>query len=197
MLKTVFTLLLVHISTASLGESFEDKLVAAALERTQHSVRYDGSYIPITYPNGDIPNTIGVCTDVLIRTYRSLGIDLQRLVHEDMATHFEHYPSRRIWGLVKPDPNIDHRRVPNLQHFFTRQGTSLPVTRSGSDYKPGEIVTWMLPGNLPHIGIVSNRVNPRTGSPLIIHNIGAGPGLEDMLFHYPITGHYHYSPQDY
>jgi uncharacterized protein YijF (DUF1287 family) len=196
MLKSVLTLLLIVISTTCLGESFEDRLVIAALERTQHAVRYDGSYIPIAYPNGDVPDNIGVCTDVLIRTYRAVGIDLQRLVHEDMTAHFERYPSHQIWGLTQTDSNIDHRRVPNLQRFFTRHGTSLPVTRNASDYKPGDVVTWLIPRNLPHIGIVSNSVNQRSGRPLIVHNIGAGPALEDMLFHYPITGHYRYLPED-
>jgi uncharacterized protein YijF (DUF1287 family) len=179
-----------------LAGAFEERLVDAAFERTKHSVRYDGSYRTIAYPNGDVPSNIGVCTDVLIRAYRTLGIDLQQLVHEDMVAHFDRYPSRRIWGLVRPDKNIDHRRVPNLQCFFTRHGTSLQVTRNGSDYKPGDIVTWLLPGNLPHIGIVSDKVDQQTKSPLIVHNIGAGPKLEDMLFYYPITGHYRYSPQD-
>jgi uncharacterized protein YijF (DUF1287 family) len=196
MLKTVFSLLLLHISAQCLAESFENRLVAAALERTQHAVRYDGSYRPIDYPNGDVPDSIGVCTDVVIRAYRALGIDLQKRVHEDIAAHFDHYPSGRIWGMTRPDKNIDHRRVPNLQRFFTRHGTSLPVTDNASDYKPGDIVTWMLPGNLPHIGVVSDQVNLRTGAPMIVHNIGAGPTLEDMLFHYPVTGHYHYSPQN-
>ncbi|MBT3056811.1 MAG: DUF1287 domain-containing protein [Candidatus Thiodiazotropha sp. (ex Codakia orbicularis)] len=196
MLKTLFTVILLQLPVYCLAGQFEDRLVAAAMERTKHTVRYDGSYIPIAYPNGDIPNNIGVCTDVLIRSYRALGIDLQQLVHEDMASHFDLYPSQRIWGLTHTDKNIDHRRVPNLQRFFTRQGKSLPVTHNGRDYKPGEIVTWMLPGNLPHIGIVGDKVDQRTGSPLIIHNIGSGPKLEDMLFDYPITGHYRYSPRD-
>lgn len=195
MLKTILALLLIQLSVYCPASEFEDRLVAAALERTKHVVRYDGSYIPITYPGGDVPNNIGVCTDVLIRAYRKLGIDLQRLVHEDMVANFDRYPSRRIWGLQQTDSNIDHRRVPNLQLFFTRHGESLPVTQNSSDYKAGDIVTWMLPGNLPHIGIVSDRINRTTGSPLIVHNIGSGPQLEDMLFRYPVTGHYHYSPR--
>ncbi|MBV2097049.1 MAG: DUF1287 domain-containing protein, partial [Candidatus Thiodiazotropha sp. (ex Codakia orbicularis)] len=140
------------LSGFCLAGQLEDRLVAAALERTTHSVRYDGSYQSIGYPNGDVPDHIGVCTDVLIRAYRALDIDLQRLVHEDMNSHFERYPSRRIWGLEKADSNIDHRRVPNLQVYFSRHGRSLPVTQRGSDYRSGDIVTWMLPGNLPHIG---------------------------------------------
>ncbi|MES9836049.1 MAG: DUF1287 domain-containing protein [Candidatus Thiodiazotropha sp.] len=193
--NSVPTPILMLLSGFCLAGQLEDRLVAAALERTTHSVRYDGSYLSIGYPNGDVPDHIGVCTDVLIRAYRALDIDLQRLVHEDMNSHFERYPSRRIWGLEKADSNIDHRRVPNLQVYFSRHGRSLPVTQRGSDYRSGDIVTWMLPGNLPHIGIVTDRFSAETGAPLIVHNIGAGPKLEDMLFHYPITGHYRYLPR--
>ncbi|PTD95028.1 DUF1287 domain-containing protein [Pseudothauera lacus] len=171
------------------------RLVAAALARTQHSVRYDGRYIAIPYPNGDVPAEIGVCTDEVIRSYRELGIDLQQRVHEDMRRHFSTYPSRRIWGLTRPDSNIDHRRVPNLQTYFSRHGVALPVSADAADYRPGHLVTWMLPGNLPHIGIVTDVVDARSGRPLIVHNIGAGPRLEDMLFSYPITGHYRYLPE--
>lgn len=173
---------------------FEQKLVLAALERTTHSVRYDGSYHRIGYPGGDVPADIGVCTDVIVRAYRTLGIDLQQLVHEDMRAHFSSYPSRRIWGLSRPDSNIDHRRVPNLQTFFKRQGTELPISTEASDYQPGAIVTWMLPGNLPHIGIVTDQIAADSGRPLIVHNIGAGPKLEDRLFAFPITGHYRFAP---
>ncbi len=127
------------------------------MERTRHTVVYDGSYYRIPYPGGDVPDNVGVCTDVVIRSYRALGIDLQELVHKDMTAHFDKYPSKRIWGLSRPDPNIDHRRVPNLQVFFERNGISLPVTGKAADYLPGDIVTWMLPGNLPHIGIVTGE----------------------------------------
>ena len=167
------------------------------MERTSHSVRYDGKYIPIAYPGGDVPSHIGVCTDVVIRAYRQLGDDLQKLVHEDMTANFLAYPSKRIWGLTTTDTNIDHRRVPNLQTFFSRQGKKLAISNEKRDYRPGNLVTWMLPGNLPHIGIVSNKLHPSTGNPMIVHNIGAGPKLEDMLFNYPITGHYRYLPQKY
>lgn len=170
--------------------SFAEALVKAALDRTRHSVRYDGSYRKISYPMGDVPGNIGVCTDVVIRTYRSLGIDLQQLVHEDMLTHFSTYPKR--WGLSQPDSNIDHRRVPNLQRFFERKGNKLRTSSNPEDYQPGELVTWVLPGNLPHIGIVTDQRDPVTKRPLIVHNIGAGPRLEDMLFDYPITGHYRF-----
>ena len=177
------------------GGSFGQALVAAALDRTRHTVRYDGSYHAIAYPGGDVPAGIGVCTDVVVRAYRVLGTDLQQLVHEDMSAHFAAYPSRRIWGLTAPDPNIDHRRVPNLQTYFSRHGQVLPVTTDAADYAPGDLVTWMLPGNLPHIGIVTDRRAPRSGRPLIVHNIGAGPQLEEMLFDYPITGHYRFVPR--
>ena len=174
------------------GGSFEQALVAAALDRTRQTIRYDGSYRSIEYPGGDVPAGVGVCTDVIVRSYRALGTDLQRLVHEDMAAHFAAYPSGRIWGLTAPDPNIDHRRVPNLQTYFSRHGQVLAVSDHADDYSPGDLVTWMLPGNLPHIGIVTDRRCFRSGRPMIVHNIGAGPKLEEMLFDYPITGHYRY-----
>lgn len=169
-------------------------LVDAALERTRHAVRYDGAYHALDYPGGDVPANIGVCTDVIIRSYRALGVDLQVLVHEDMTADFNAYPSKQIWGLTAPDRNIDHRRVPNLQTFFVRHGQRLPVSARPADYRPGALVTWMLPRNLPHIGIVTDRISPETGNPLIVHNIGAGPVLEDMLFRFEITGHYRFMP---
>ena len=162
-------------SQGSIGQSFESDLVTAAIDRTTHEVRYDGSYLLIPYPNGDVPSNIGVCTDVIIRSYRAIGTDLQKLVHEDMAQNFASYPSKRIWGLKTPDKNIDHRRVPNLQAYFSRHGVKLTISNNKQDYAPGDIVTWMLPGNLPHIGIVTNKMSGSTGNPLIAHNIGAGP----------------------
>lgn len=167
---------------------FAARLVAAAHERTEHTVTYDGRYFRLDYPGGDVPDTIGVCTDVVIRAYRAVGIDLQQAVHEDMREHFDAYPA--IWGLTRPDPNIDHRRVPNLRVFLTRKGQSLTVTRSPVDYRPGDLVTWTLPGNLPHIGIVVDRRSQDEVRPLVVHNIGHGPRLEDVLFDFPITGHY-------
>jgi uncharacterized protein YijF (DUF1287 family) len=157
---------------------------------TTHTVRYDGSYQRIAYPGGDVPDQVGVCTDVVIRSYRALGIDLQQRVHEDMSREFSVYPAH--WGLTRPDPNIDHRRVPNLQVFFERHGESLPISATPDSYQPGDLVTWMLPGNLPHIGIVVNQRSEDGARPLIVHNIGAGPELEDVLFDFPITGHYRY-----
>lgn len=177
---------------SALASPNANDLANAALARTAHAVTYDGAYFAIDYPNGDIPEHLGVCTDVVIRSYRALGIDLQRLVHEDMRSNFSDYPSQRIWGLSKPDHNIDHRRVPNLQRFFSRHGDSLGVSSDAKDFRPGDIVTWMLPGNLPHIGIIANQRNEQTGHPLIVHNIGKGPVLEDQLFTYKITGHYRY-----
>jgi len=171
------------------------RLVAAALERTQHDVTYNGAYLRIPYPGGDVPARIGVCTDVVIRAYRAgLGVDLQQRVHEDMRRAFTRYP--QIWGLRRPDPNIDHRRVPNLRVFLTRHGRKLPVTRKPDDYRPGDLVTWMVNGNLPHIGIVTDRRSADGKRPLVVHNIGRGPRLEDMLFDYPVTGHYRYLPRD-
>lgn len=189
--------LLFLVCQGGMAASFEQDLVAAALERTRHQVTYNGAYYRIDYPNGDVPADIGVCTDVIVRAYRAIGTDLQVLVHEDMAVHFDAYPSRRIWGLSSTDSNIDHRRVPNLQAFFSRHGESLAVSRKPADYLPGDLVTWMLPGNLPHIGVVTDQVSAETGNPLVVHNIGAGPRLEDMLFSYRITGHYRYVPERY
>ncbi|MEM7250944.1 MAG: DUF1287 domain-containing protein [Pseudomonadota bacterium] len=167
-----------------------DPLVIAARERTEHPVTYDGSYRSIAYPMGDVPNHIGVCSDVIVRAYRALGIDLQRRVHEDMRSAFRDYPD--IWGLKRPDANIDHRRVPNLERYFSRHNAALMITTDPRDYAPGDVVSWRLPSNLPHIGIVSDRVAPGTNRPLIIHNIGAGPVEEDMLFRFKIHGHFRY-----
>ena len=179
----------------SCGEkSFEQSLSQAALERTTHTVRYDGSYRSLPYPNGDVPANTGVCTDVVIRSYRALGIDLQKQVHEDMKANFNSYPKN--WGLKRTDTNIDHRRVPNLQVFFSRRGQSLKVTQNPKDYQPGDLVTWMLPNNLPHIGIVLDRRSEDGKRPLIAHNIGAGPKLEDRLFEFKITGHYRYTGKE-
>lgn len=174
-------------------ESFENKIAAALIERTTHNVIYDGAYYSIDYPGGDVPSGVGVCTDVIIRAYRQLDIDLQKRVHEDMQTYFEQYPSKRLWGLTKPDKNIDHRRVPNLQVFFQRHATVLTITSDPQDYKVGDIVTWMLPGNLAHIGMVVSAADREGDKPIIVHNIGRGPEKSDTLFNYPITGHYRYT----
>jgi uncharacterized protein YijF (DUF1287 family) len=177
--------------------SFAEKLVQAALERTTHDVTYDGRYQKIAYPMGDVADSIGVCTDVVIRSYRELGIDLQQLVHEDIRKNFKLYPNQKRWGLTRPDTNIDHRRVPNLRVFFKRHGQSLPVTNEPADYLPGDMVTWKLSEKMVHIGIVSDQKSLFVPNQyLIIHNIGRGPELGDMLFDYEITGHYRYGFDD-
>jgi uncharacterized protein YijF (DUF1287 family) len=176
-------------------EDFVNRLIAAAIERTRHQVTYDGAYRRLSYPGGDVPDSIGVCTDLVIRSYRAVGIDLQKQVHEDISKAFSSYP--KVWGLRRPDSNIDHRRVLNLQTFLRRNGESLGVSSAADDYKPGDLVTWILPGNLPHIGIVTDHRSQDGARPLIVHNIGRGPEVEDMLFDYPITGHYRYIMSDY
>ncbi|MCP4702070.1 MAG: DUF1287 domain-containing protein [Gammaproteobacteria bacterium] len=165
-------------------------LVQGALTQIGKTVIYDPAYRKLDYPGGDIPIERGVCTDVAIRAFRSIGMDLQVLVHKDMRKAFKRYPQR--WGLKGPDRNIDHRRVPNLQTLFQRMGKALAVTEDPADYLPGDLVTWNLPGNLSHIGIVSNFRNRKSGRFLVVHNIGAGAQLEDMLFKFEITGHYRF-----
>jgi len=176
--------------------TFAEELAQAALSRTMHRVRYDGSYLKIAYPMGDVPADIGVCTDVVIRSYRTLGIDLQEEVHKDIKRHFKKYPSRRRWGLRRPDTNIDHRRVYNLQTFFDRKGESIEISDDPTNYKPGDLVTWQISPKMPHIGVVLEMVSeedPRRH--LIAHNIGNGPVIDDMLFDFKITGHYRYHPE--
>lgn len=171
---------------------FTQRLVAAAKERARLTVRYHPAYVRIPYPGGDVPATTGVCTDEIIRTYRAVGVDLQKEVHEDMRRNFHLYP--KIWGLRKPDTNIDHRRVPNLQVFFARKGKKLPTGRNASDYNPGDLVTYDLGGGVPHIGIVVDVRSADRQRWKILHNIGAGPQIEDVLFNWKITGHYRYVP---
>lgn len=176
---------------------FLHRLAAAAIERTHHSVRYDAAYVRIPYPGGDVPSDTGVCTDEVIRAYRSVGVDLQKEVHEDMLKNFAAYPDQSRWHLSAPDSNIDHRRVPNLMVFFSRKGQSLPISRVASDYSPGDLVIWDLGGGVPHIGIVVYEKSQQTGRYLVVHNIGAGPRMEDVLFDWKITGHYRYfGPQN-
>jgi uncharacterized protein YijF (DUF1287 family) len=149
---------------------------------------YDSGYHRIGYPNGDVPRETGVCTDVVIRAYRHAGADLQVLVHEDMKAAFSAYP--KSWGMQHTDPNIDHRRVPNLATYFRRHGQTLPVTRRGADYRPGDIVTWRLLFGATHIGVVSDVPVRGTDRHLVVHNIGDGAQIEDVLFAYTVTGHY-------
>jgi uncharacterized protein YijF (DUF1287 family) len=170
-------------------KDFYARLSDAAILITNDKVTYDPTYYQIKYPNGDIPKDRGVCTDVVIRSYRKLGIDLQKEVHEDMAANFDRYP--RSWGLKTTDTNIDHRRVPNLQVFFTRKGEVKTISSDAADYKPGDIVTWMLAGNRPHIGLVVDKKGSN-GRYKMVHNVGAGQVVQDCLFDYKITGHYRY-----
>jgi uncharacterized protein YijF (DUF1287 family) len=165
------------------------RLVTAAEGQIGVTVTYDPAYVRLAYPGGDVPRDRGVCTDVVIRAYRdAFGIDLQRLVHEDMRANFSRYP--RNWGLSRPDRNIDHRRVSNLQAFFRRRGRALPA-ESPKDFAEGDLATQMLPGNLPHIAIVTGQIGPR-GAPLVVHNIGGGTRLEDRLLDFPVTGRYRF-----
>ena len=176
-------------------QDFLRRLVSAATERTNHTVRYNSAYVRIPYPGGDVPADTGVCTDEVIRSYRALGIDLQKEVHEDMVQNFSEYPRKWKWILAKPDSNIDHRRVPNLIVFFRRKGESLPTSTRAEDYSPGDLVTYDLGGNVPHIGIVVDRKGANRRY-MIEHNIGQGPKIEDVLFNWKITGHFrYYGPQ--
>ncbi|UWQ06799.1 DUF1287 domain-containing protein [Aliiroseovarius crassostreae] len=154
---------------------------------------YDGSYAAIGYPGGDIDRKTGVCTDVVIRALRDAhNIDLQVAIHEDMKRAFSSYPKN--WGLSRTDRNIDHRRVPNIQTYLARQGYSLPLSDTAQTYRPGDIVTWTVSGSLPHIGILSDKMDPTGQHPLVIHNIGAGTQEDNILFSFPITGHYRLNP---
>ena len=169
---------------------FIQRLLEGAHEQAGVTLHYDGSYRPISFPGGDVPPDRGVCADVIVRAYRRAGVDLQALVHRDMLRAFDEYP--RQWGLSRPDPNIDHRRVANLVTFFRRHGEVLPVSSRAEAYEPGDIVTWRLPSGRPHLGLVSDR--SLNGRPLVIHNLRSGVKVEDALFSYPITGHYRYEP---
>jgi len=170
--------------------SFSKRLSDSALELTKQKVTYDPAYFKIDYPNGDIPSNKGVCTDVVIRSYRKLGIDLQKEVHEDIKANFRKYPQK--WGLSGPDKNIDHRRVPNLMTFFERNGAVKPITNNLTDYLPGDIVCWDLGGGITHIGIVVDKKSSDGTRNLIVHNIGGGQVLADCIFEFKIIGHYTY-----
>lgn len=187
--KSVITLcLVVSFFNISGQDNFSSNVSDAALELTKQHVQYDPQYFSIPYPNGDVPVNRGVCTDVIIRAYRKLGIDLQKEVHEDMRENFDVYPKN--WGLKKPDKNIDHRRVPNLMKFFSRYGTVKKITTHPEDYLPGDIVAWNLGGAITHIGIVVDKKSTDDKRNLIVHNIGNGQELSDCLFTYAIIGHY-------
>jgi uncharacterized protein len=173
-------------------QEFLRRLSAAAIERTHHSVRYVSDYVRIPYAGGDVPADTDVCTDEVIRSYRALGIDLQKEVHEDMVGNFSAYPNKRRWLLAAPDANIDHRRVPGLRIFFERKGEALPASTRAAHYLPGDVVTWDLGGGVDHIGIVVDQRSHSDGRYMLVHNIGQGPKMEDVLFNWKITGHYRY-----
>ncbi len=184
-------LLVLMLATPALAGVEPSRLTEAARSQVGVTVAYDPAYTALGFPGGDLPRDRGVCTDVVIRALRDgWGIDLQLAVNRDMQANFDAYPA--LWGLATTDRNIDHRRVPNLATLLTRIGADLPVTEAPTPYLPGDIITWTLPGNLAHIGIVSDR-HTAEGTPLILHNIGAGAREEDILFTYPMTGHYRLS----
>ncbi|PBQ33349.1 DUF1287 domain-containing protein [Sphingobacteriaceae bacterium] len=177
-------------------QSFFIKLAQSGIAQTKLQVTYVPAYVQINYPNGDVPAHTGVCTDLVIRAYRTLGIDLQKEVHEDMVKNFNAYP--KLWKLKAPDTNIDHRRVPNLMTFFKHKKAVLPISTNAADYKPGDLVTWNLQNQktasgITHIGIVTDRKAADGKHYLMAHNIGSGNQLEDMLFSYTIIGHYRFS----
>ncbi|HQI71332.1 MAG TPA: DUF1287 domain-containing protein [Bacteroidales bacterium] len=172
-------------------KNFYERLSDSAIALTKVQVVYDPGYYVMDYPNGDVPADKGVCTDVIIRAYRKMGIDLQKEVHEDMIKNFKKYPD--IWGLTHTDKNIDHRRVPNLMVFFTRHGTVKPITGNPDDFLPGDIVCWNLGGDVSHIGLVVNKKSSDGKRFMIVHNIGQGQVLEDCLFQHKITGHFRYN----
>lgn len=174
-----------------IGSESVRKVLESAYEQTRLTTNYSQEYFRLAYPNGDPPIETGACTDVVIRAFRNAGVDLQKEVHEDMRANFGSYPNK--WGLTRPDTNIDHRRVPNLQTYFKRRGVSLSVSANYEDYRPGDIVSWDLDGKgMTHIGIVSNRKSATSGRYMIIHNIGGGTRLEDRLFEWTVTGQYRY-----
>jgi uncharacterized protein len=190
-LTLVYAIMLIFSYSSTLAQSdFSGRLADAALDLTKDKVTYDPSYFRIPYPNGDVPAGKGVCTDVIIRAYRVLGIDLQKEVHEDMKGNFQKYPQN--WGLKKTDRNIDHRRVPNLMKFFSRKGNVLTKSIHPADYQPGDVVTWDLGAGVTHIGIVVKGKSTDGLRNLIVHNIGGGQVQEDCLLKFKVTGHYRY-----
>ena len=187
---TVLFTFIISIGICAQETDFYKRLSDAAIELTKDKVVYDPRYYKIPYPNGDVPADKGVCTDVIIRAYRKLGIDLQKKIHEDMKVNFSKYPKK--WGMKSTDKNIDHRRVPNQATFFSRFGSVKKISDKAEDYVVGDIVTWDLGGGITHIGIVTDRMSTDKKRPLIVHNIGQGQVLQDCLFSYKVTGHYTY-----
>jgi len=186
---SVFFYFLLTIASFAQTDFFQD-LADSSLTLIEQKVVYDPTYFRLDYPNGDVPSDKGVCTDVVIRAYRKMGIDLQKEVHDDMKVNFGLYP--KIWGLKRPDKNIDHRRVPNLMKYFSRQGSAKIISKNAADYLPGDVVSWRLNGGLTHIGMVSAQKSKNGKRYLIVHNIGAGQVLEDCLFEFEIIGHYRF-----
>lgn len=172
------------------AETDADRVAAAALAQVGVTIRYAPEYVRLDFPGGDLPLDRGVCTDVVIRALRAVGVDLQLDVHRDMQAHFSAYP--RDWGLSRADANIDHRRVPNLERYFRRRGMALPLGSEADRFLAGDLVSWRLDGGLPHIGVVSDRRSADGRRPLIVHNIGAGAQIEDVLFEWKMHGHFRY-----
>jgi len=164
------------------------QMLDGAIAQAGVTIGYDPSYVALDYPGGDVPEKTGVCSDVVVRAFRKAGIDLQKEIHEDMKAARSEYPKK--WGAINPDRNIDHRRVLNLMTYFARQGKSLPISNSATDYQPGDIVAWELTSGIDHIGIVTNMSADSEARYLIVHNIGAGTRIEDVLFAWTIKGHY-------
>lgn len=189
---SILLLLTMPFSSAQAITSEQNKKLVEYAADLPRVVFYDSDYRKIDYPMGDVPAYKGVCSDVIIRSYRGIDIDLQKLLHEDIKANFSAYPSKRMWGLNKPDTNIDHRRVPNLEVFFTRKGKVKPITKNAEDYVPGDIVSWRLDNGRPHIGIVVNKKSGDNQRYLVMHNIGFGQVAEDVLFSWKITGHFTY-----
>ncbi len=187
---TILFTFIISVFISAQESDFYKRLSNAAIELTKDKVVYDPRYYTIPYPNGDVPTDKGVCTDVIIRAYRKLGMDLQKKIHEDMKANFSKYPKK--WGMKSTDKNIDHRRVPNQATFFSRFGSVKKISDKAEDYIVGDIVTWDLGGGITHIGIVTDRMSADKKRPLIVHNIGQGQVLQDCLFSYKVTGHYTY-----
>ena len=187
---TILFTFIISVGISAQESDFYKRLSNAAIELTKDKVVYDPGYYTIPYPNGDVPADKGVCTDVIIRAYRKLGIDLQQKIHEDMKANFSKYPKK--WGMKSTDKNIDHRRVPNQATFFSRFGSVKKISDKAEDYIVGDIVTWDLGRGITHIGIVTDRMSADKKRPLIVHNIGQGQVLQDCLFSYKVTGHYTY-----
>lgn len=191
-MRSVALILSLVLAAPAFAGSEPSRLTAAARDQVGVTLTYDPAYVALTFPGGDLPRDRGVCTDVVIRALRDAwGIDLQLAVNRDMKAAFDTYPA--LWGLDRPDRNIDHRRVPNLARLLQRMGAELPLSSDPAAFLPGDIVTSMLPGNLPHVMIVTDR--PGAQAPMVVHNIGAGTRVEDRLFDYPLTGHFRPGPE--